>query len=75
MTTTFFLLFRVLSLSLSLSLSTPTSKPFTTERQPPQNLIKNQKPKGAMRGVNVVAMEELSEEAISAARSRRMSER
>jgi len=28
-----------------------------------------------MRGVNVVAMEELSEEAISAARSRRMSER
>jgi len=28
-----------------------------------------------MRGVNVVAMEELSEEAIAAARSRRMRER
>ena len=65
------------SFSGSLSLSTPTSKPLTTERQPPQNLIKinNQKPKGAMRGVNVVAMEELSEEAIAAARSRRMRER
>ena len=48
-----------------------TRKKLKTRKTP--NHIKINK--GAMRGVNVVAMEELSEEAIAAARSRRMRER
>lgn len=64
----------VLVFSSSFFFSRPTPRPqITHSKKKPSKTQKTSK--GAMRGVNVVAMEELSEEAIAAARSRRMRER
>ena len=68
----------VFSFSLLRVFSRPDLKITHSATPPPlkKNSQTSQKTsKGAMRGVNVVAMEELSEEAIAAARSRRMRER
>ena len=66
----FFFLFSGFSRPLPLSKPQHEKKKLKTQNSKLKTQIK-----GAMRGVNVVAMEELSEEAIAAARSRRMRER
>ena len=67
----YFFSFRVF---LSVWTSTSTSLALSHQKHfPPLKILF--KSSGAMRGVNVVAMEELSDEAIAAARSRRMRER
>ena len=71
------MIFFSFSFSGSLSLSSLSLDPDHSRRRKkkPLKKLRHQISKGAMRGVNVVAMEELSEEAIAAARSRRMRER